>query len=122
MITQVEPIHENSLETTQIMMSTLQTLAMLLLGFLALIPNQILQKQIENDPSLINDRLRSETLFSRILVPLNYFVIMPLTSILLHRKFRAYLSRELETRAITTCINNVQEDGIELQFDDIRFG
>lgn len=108
----------NDLEIKQIMLGTAQTVLIFVCGFLSLVPYTILQIKIELDPNLVNNELRTFTYLSKIIIPLFYFIIMPIIFILFHRKFKSYVARELEARPIITCINMTEETN-EVEFHEI---
>lgn len=112
---------QNNFELKQIMLGTSQTIVIFVLGFLALLPHVIIRDKMFENPNVINQELRTVTYLTKINVPLFYFVIMPLTFILFHRKFKNYIARELEARPIRNCVN-VSEEANEMEFNGIPFG
>jgi hypothetical protein len=103
------------------MLGTTQTVVIFVLGFLALLPHVILQAKMFEKPNIINQEFRTITYLTKVNVPLFYFVIMPLTFILFHRKFKNYIARELEARPIRNCVN-VSEEANEIEFNGIPYG
>lgn len=110
----------NDIELKQIMMGTTLTVVIFASGFLSLLPYLIIQPMIEENPSLINKELRVATHFSKVTIPFFFFIVMPFTFILFHRKFRNYIARELEARPIMAC-TRVTEEVNEIEFNGAAF-